>query len=62
MSLSRRQFHQYSAQFLLSSLFPVAFAKLLRPSLSEAEMTQHLKTAYHAFNHRNRIISSDLFR
>jgi outer membrane protein assembly factor BamB len=48
MSLSRRQFHQYSAQFLLSSLFPVAFAKLLRPSLSEAEMTQHLKTAYHA--------------
>lgn len=48
MSISRRKFNQYSTQFLLASLFPVAFAKLLRPSLSEAEITQHLKTAYHA--------------
>ncbi len=48
MNLSRRQFYQYSAQFLLSSLMPVAFAKLLRPNLSEIEITQHLKTAYNA--------------
>lgn len=48
MDLSRRQFYQYSAQFFLSSFMPIAYTKLLRPSLSETEINQYLKTAYNA--------------
>ena len=48
MTLSRRQFYHYSTQVMLSALVPLALAKLFRPSLSETEVTQHLKTAYHA--------------
>ncbi len=41
MNLSRRQFHKYSTQFLMSALLPAAFLNLFNRKLTEQEVSDH---------------------